>query len=78
MTWLSHNQQQPVVDRGRGLYIDNRLLTVAISLIVIRPDRYANRPNTDADLFCSGRHCAANTCCGSNYHCNSNSLGLLQ
>src|SRR5665213_2475110 len=38
----------------------NRL--VAILLLVTRSDRSVN-----ADLFCSGRHCAADDCCGSNY-----------
>ena len=46
---------------------DNRLIAVAIPLIMARPDCYANRPNTDPNLLCSGRHCAANTRYGSNY-----------
>src|ERR1017187_783994 len=60
---------------------DNRLITVAIPLIVARPDCYANRPNTDPDpdpdLFCSGRHCAANTCYGRNYHCKTSNHYVL-
>ena len=56
---------------------DNRLITVAIPLIVARPDCYANRPNTDPDLFCSGRHCAANSCYGRNYHCKTSNHYVL-
>src|ERR1017187_9532321 len=41
---------------------DNRLFAVAIPLNVARPDCY-----TDPDLFCSSRHCAANTRYGSDY-----------
>jgi hypothetical protein len=47
---------------------NNRSITVAIPVAVVRPDWYATRTNTDPDLFCSGRHCAANTRRGSNYH----------
>ena len=42
------------------LFDHNRL--VAILLLVTRSDCHAN-----AELFCSGRHCAAYDCCGSNY-----------
>jgi MFS family permease len=51
---------------------DHRL--VAIPLFVTRSYRYAN-----TDLFCSGRHCAANTRYGSNYEYNtSGHSDLLQ
>jgi hypothetical protein len=33
---------------------DNRLIAVAVA-IAIRTDRYANRPDPDASVFCSGR-----------------------
>jgi|ERR1700730_15736092 len=50
---------------------NNRPITVAIPVPVARSDRYATGPNTDPDLFCSGRHCAANTRYGSNYQCKT-------
>jgi len=50
---------------------NNRTITVAIPVTVVRPDRYATRTNTDPDLFRSGWHCAANACRGSNYHCET-------
>jgi hypothetical protein len=62
------------------LLYDNRFIavTVTVTVMVTRPDCYANGPNTDPDLFCSGRHCAAKTCYGSNYHCKTNiHYGLL-
>jgi len=37
---------------------------VTIAILVARPDGYTN-----ADLFCSGRHCAANASHDSNYDC---------
>jgi hypothetical protein len=60
---------------------DNRLISVsivfAVPVAVIRPNGYANGPNTDSDLFCYGRHCAKNTCnCGS-YHCKTSSHFVL-
>jgi hypothetical protein len=35
---------------------DNRLIAVAIPVaVVVRTDRYANRPDSDANVFCCGR-----------------------
>jgi hypothetical protein len=35
---------------------DNRLITIAVAIpVVARTDRYANRSNPDASVFCSGR-----------------------
>jgi hypothetical protein len=34
---------------------DNRLITIAVAIpVVVRTDRYANRPDPDANVFCSG------------------------
>jgi hypothetical protein len=34
---------------------DNRLITIAVAIpVVVRTDRYANRPDPDADAFCCG------------------------
>jgi hypothetical protein len=60
---------------------DNRLISVsivvAVPVAVSGPNGYANGPNTDPDLFCSSRHCAANTRYGSNYHCKTSSHFVL-
>ena len=42
------------------LIYDDRFM-VAISVTVISPDCYATGANTDPDLFCGRRYCAANT-----------------
>jgi len=37
---------------------DNRLVAVAVAVaiaVVVRTDRYANRPDPDANVFCCGR-----------------------
>jgi hypothetical protein len=48
------------------LIYDDRFM-VAIPVTVISPNCYATRANTDPDLFCGCRYCAANTRYG-NYH----------
>jgi hypothetical protein len=40
---------------------------VTIAIPVVGSDGYTNRP--DPDLFCHGRHCAANASYGNNYEC---------
>ncbi len=62
------------------LLYDNRLVTISVAIavpVVARPDCYANRSNTDPDLFCANRHRAANTRYGSNYHCKTNCHRML-
>jgi hypothetical protein len=35
---------------------DNRLITIAVAIpVMVGTDRYTNRPDPDANVFCSGR-----------------------
>lgn len=47
------------------LLYDNRLISIsiviAVPVTVASPNGHANGPNTDPNLFCSSRYCAANT-----------------
>jgi hypothetical protein len=47
---------------------DDRTVVISITVAVMpRADCYANRPDTNSNLFCARRHCSTNARDGGNY-----------
>jgi hypothetical protein len=47
---------------------DDVTVTVPVTIPVTLTNRYANRADTNAHLFCSGRHCAENSSDGGDHY----------